>query len=364
MDSAVAALLALEAGHEVVAVTLELWSDPAGDGERSCCSPQTVSHARALAHRMGLAHLTLDLRDSFRREVVADFVAELRAGRTPNPCVRCNGLVRFEEMLGLAERLGAGRLATGHYARLGGDDDDRPLLRAAADPVKDQAYMLSRLEPDALRRLWFPLGELAKPRVRELAAEAGLAVARRPDSQDLCFLAGTGRDAFLARHAGSSGADPENPRRPGEIVSLDGTVLARHDGHERFTVGQRRGLGVAGPDPLFVIRKDARENRVWVGPRAALSAGRVLLRDAVLHRDGPVVDGVKLRYRAEPVPCRVEGERRRGTHEALSLVLERPVEGIAPGQTACLLDGDRVVGAAVIAEQEAEPALRGGGHGD
>src|SRR5947209_1323313 len=204
VDSAVAALLC---GPEAVAVTLELWASPENDAETSCCSASAVRHARALAHRMGLAHLTLDLREAFRAGVVDPWVREHAEGLTPNPCVRCNGFVRLDAMLELADRLGCRALATGHYARVTGDG----LLRAAADPAKDQAYMLARLSPESIARMRFPLGELTKPEVRALAEEAGLPVARRPDSQDLCFLAGTGRREFLARH----GALRE---RPGGIV--------------------------------------------------------------------------------------------------------------------------------------------------
>src|SRR5919107_5462737 len=171
VDSAAAAQLALDAGDEVVAVTLELWSDPATDGERSCCSPQAVTGARALAHGMGLPHLTLDLRERFRAEVVDDFLGEYAGGRTPNPCVHCNGEVRFDAMLALAADLGAARLATGHYARIAWDADG-PLIRTAVDAGKDQSYMLARLRPDALRRVWFPLGEHTKPHVREIARAA------------------------------------------------------------------------------------------------------------------------------------------------------------------------------------------------
>ncbi len=360
VDSAVAARLALEEGDEVVAVTLELWSDPANDGERSCCSPQAVAGARALAHAMGLPHLTLDLREAFRREVVDDFVREHAAGRTPNPCVRCNGRVRFEEMLTLADRLGARRLATGHYARIDRDGDG-PLLASAADANKDQAYMLARLDPEDLGRMHFPLGGRTKPQVRERARRAGLAVADRAESQDLCFLAGVGKRGFLREHGGAGTAAPTKARAAvatptlpraveprGEIVSVSGDVLGHHDGQHDYTVGQRRGLGVAAAEPLYVLSKDAPSERVTVGPRSALATAAVELEDAVLHRDADRVDAVKLRYRSEPVPCRVEGAPRRGTHGNLSLTLAHPVDGVAPGQTACLLAGDRVVGCATI----------------
>jgi tRNA-uridine 2-sulfurtransferase len=336
VDSAAAAQLALDAGDEVVAVTLELWAHPENDAERSCCSPAAVIGARALAHSMGIPHFTLDLREAFRAAVVDDFISEYDAGRTPNPCVRCNGMVRFDGMLELAASLGAARLATGHYARIARDDSG-PLVAAAVDPRKDQSYMLARLEPETLERLSFPLGELEKPQVRELARVAGLPVADKRESQDLCFLAGVGPREFLRRHGGRA--------EPGEIVDLDGTVVGRHEGQREFTVGQRRGLSVSAEEPLYVVAKDARRNRVAVGPRRSLSTRRVSVRAAQLHRPAGVVDAVKLRYRQEPIPCRAvpTGDDR------VELELEHDAVGVAPGQTACLLRGDAVVGAGVIA---------------
>ena len=336
VDSAVAALLLGRAGGEVAAVTLELWADDGHDGSRSCCSAHAVRTARDVAHGLGLPHLTLDLRAEFRAGVVDPWLEGHAAGETPNPCVRCNGHVRLDAMIDLAGRLGAAALATGHYARIA-EDSDGPLLRVAADPAKDQSYMLCALASDSLARLRFPLGELSKPRVRELAAEAGLAVASRRDSQDLCFLAGTRRDAFLARH-GRVRSDE------GEIVDAAGRALGRHRGHHRFTVGQRRGLGVAAREPLYVLATDARSNRVVVGPRAGLRTERVRVRDAVLHRPAARVDGAKLRYRSAPVGARVVGAA-----PDLELSLSQPVLGAAPGQTACLLDGELVVGWGTIA---------------
>jgi tRNA-specific 2-thiouridylase len=341
VDSAVAAHLALERGDDVVAVTLELWSDPAADGTQSCCSPQAVVTARALAHGMGLPHVTLDLRDDFRRHVVDDFLDGQATGLTPNPCVRCNGLVRFDAMVALADRLGAARLATGHYARLGRDARG-PLVRRAADPDKDQSYMLARLSPAILDRLEFPLGGLAKPRVRAIAREAGLPVADRAESQDLCFLAGTSGPDFVRRHGTPASGG-------GEVVDLDGRTLGRHGGQHLFTVGQRRGLGVSAPEPLYVVRKE--RQRVVVGPRHALSRTVVEIGGAVLHRAGEEVDGVKLRYRSAAVPCSVEGSPPAGRHRRLTLDLGHAVQGVAPGQVACLLRGDEVIGVATIRQQ-------------
>jgi tRNA-specific 2-thiouridylase len=340
VDSAVAAQLAIDAGHDVLAVTLELWSEPGVDGTKSCCSPQAVTHARALAHRMGLPHVTLDVRAGFRSEVVQDFVDELGAGRTPNPCVRCNGHVRFDAMLDYARAAGAARLATGHYARIARDAHG-PLVRAAADPAKDQAYMLARLSPRDLDRVWFPLGELEKPQVRELARAAALPVAERPESQDLCFLSGTTSEDFVSRHGG--------PSQPGEIVDLDGRTLGEHEGQHRFTVGQRRGIGVAAREPLYVLRKDAETGSVTVGPREALATSTVSVAGVMLHRDAAEVDRVKLRYRSAPAACRISADAGPGRHRALRIELDEPVHGVAPGQTACLMRGDSVIGFATIA---------------
>ncbi len=342
VDSAVAAQL-VSAEGDAVAVTLELWTDSENDAERSCCSSSAVAQARALAHSMGLAHFTVDLRDEFRAGVVEPFIAGYAGGETPNPCVGCNGHVRLDAMLELGERLGADKLATGHYARLAETGDERgPLLRTAADPAKDQTYMLAALAPASLSRLRFPLGELHKPQVRELAAAAGLPVAAKADSQDLCFLAGTNRARFLARHGGLDD-------RPGPLVDTDGTVLASHLGQHRFTVGQRRGIGVSRGEPLYVLDKDPAGRRVIVGPRSALRTSRVAVRGARLHRSGSRVNQVKLRYRSRPLRARLAGDPAAGRHRALSVELADPVEGAAPGQLACLMDGELVVGWGTIA---------------
>jgi tRNA-specific 2-thiouridylase len=338
VDSAVAALLERRRGAEVIAVTLKLWADRHTDGARSCCSPEAVVGARELAHGLGLPHLTLDLEAAFRESVVEGFLRGHEAGRTPNPCVVCNGEVRIDAMLALARRVGASALATGHYARIV-DDGAGPLLAAPADAAKDQTYMLSAVRPESLAALRFPLADLTKAQTRELAADAGLPVARKRESQDLCFLAGEGKRAFLARHS-------RLRERSGEIVDRGGRVLGRHRGHHNFTVGQRRGLGVAAGDPLYVLSTDAAANRVVVGPRAALATRTVHVRDAVLLRDGDRVDRVKLRYRSLPIGCAVEGAA--GMHPELRLELAEPAFGVAPGQAACLMDGGLVVGHATI----------------
>ncbi len=334
VDSAVAALLcAREPGAEVCAVTLELWRDPENDAEASCCSASAVRVARSLAHRMGLPHLTVDLRAEFRAGVVDPYLADHAAGLTPNPCVRCNGHVRLDAMVDLADRLGAAALATGHYARVRDG-----LLALAADPAKDQTYMLAASSPATIARLRFPLGDLTKPEVRELAEAAGLPVARAPESQDLCFLAGTGKARFLARHGRLRDRD-------GAIVDRQGRELGRHRGHHHYTVGQRRGLGLSTPDAdglpeaLYVLGTDADANTVTVGPRDALATTRVRLRGLTLHRPPDEVDAVKLRYRQRPLAARLEGD---------DVVLAEPMDGAAPGQAAVLLAGDRIVGSAWI----------------
>ena len=326
VDSAVAAILS-DADSGAVAVTLELWADTDNDGERSCCSAAAVRGARRLAHELGLPHFTLDLRAEFRGGVVDPWLREHADGLTPNPCVRCNGHVRLDAMLDFADRLGAATLTTGHYARR----TDDGLLRLAADPAKDQTYMLAALGRDALARLRFPLGEHTKAHVRALAEQAGLAVAHKPESQDLCFLAGTGRATFLARHGGLR-------TRPGDIVDSGGRVLGRHDGHHGFTVGQRKGLGVAAAQPLYVLATDARENTVTVGTREQLATSTVRVRGLRLHGDEP--DAVRLRYHAPALPCRLDGNQ---------IHLDEPFDGAAPGQTAVFLRGDAIVGCATIA---------------
>ena len=346
VDSAVALL---RAGPGAIGVTLRLWLDPQGpDAERACCSPEAVLAARATCHRLGLPHVTLDLREEFRRAVVEPFVRGYAAGETPNPCIRCNGSFRFAELLAFAERAGAGRLATGHYARIV-ERDGRLLLARATDERKDQSYMLARLDPRFLDRLWFPLGEQGKDETRAEAVRAGLEVASRAESQEACFLAGGDYRDFLARH-GLAAED-------GPVVDEQGNELGRHAGFWRFTPGQRKGIGVAAGEPLYALRSEPGTNAVVVGPRAALATDEVTARGR-LHVELDRAE-VKLRYRSPPVGASVTS-----TDGGFRLRLDRPAYGVAPGQTAVLYDRDAVVGAGTIEPAETlatTSAFRSGG---
>jgi tRNA-specific 2-thiouridylase len=330
VDSAVALL---RAGPHAIGVTLRLWLDPAGpDSERACCSPEAVIAARETCHSLRLPHVTLDLREEFRRAVVDPFVASYARGETPNPCGRCNGSFRFDELLAFAERAGAAKLWTGHYARIL-ERDGRRLLARAADPDKDQSYMLATLDPAQLERIEFPLGELTKAETRAEAGAAGLAVAGRRESQEACFLAGDDYRTFLERR-GLNGAD-------GAIVDEDGNELGRHDGFWRYTPGQRRGIGIAAAQPLYALRSDAGTNTLVVGPRGSLACTAVEAT-GTLHLPVERV-AAKLRYRSDPVPARVLPQP-----GGFALQLDEPVYGVAPGQIAVLYDGGAVVGCGVV----------------
>ena len=330
VDSAVALLRARQGA---VGVTLRLWIDPAApDAERACCSPEAVIAARETCHALGLPHVTLDLREEFRRAVVAPFVRDYVRGQTPNPCIRCNGSFRFAELLAFADRAGASRLATGHYARTV-EHRGRKLLARAVDPDKDQSYMLGRLDPRLLDRIWFPLGDQTKEETRAEASRAGLAVARRGDSQEACFLGGGDYREFLRRH----GAEEET----GEIVDEAGRAVGSHGGFWRFTPGQRRGLGVAAAQPLYVLRTDPRANRVVVGPRESLAIETISARGRLYVRVNRAE--VKWRYRSPAVPASVEQ-----TEHGFRLALNEPAHGVACGQAAVLYEDGAVVGAGVV----------------
>ena len=330
VDSAVALL---RARPHAVGVTLRLWLDPAGpDAERACCSPEAVIAARQTCHALGVPHVTLDLREEFRRAVVESFVRGYARGETPNPCTRCNGAFRFAELLAFARRAGAARLATGHYARVV-EHRGRRLLARAADREKDQSYMLAQLDPCRLDRVWFPLGDQRKEETRAEAARAGLAVAGRTDSQEACFLAGGDYREFLERH----GVRAEE----GVVLDEDGRELGRHAGFWRFTPGQRRGLGVASGVPLYALGTDAKTNTVVAGPREALARRRMKATGRLFV---PVTRAeVKVRHRSPGVPAAVEP-----APHGFDALLDVPAYGVSPGQTAVLYEEDVVVGSGVV----------------
>ncbi len=330
VDSAVALL---RAGPDAIGVTLRLWLDPAGpDSERACCSPAAVIAARETCHALGVPHVTLDLREEFRQAVVAPFVRAYARGETPNPCGRCNGSFRFAELLAFADRAGAEKLWTGHYARVV-ERDGRRLLARAADPQKDQSYMLARLDPALLDRIEFPLGDGTKAETRAEAARAGLAAAERRESQEACFLAGDDYRAFLGRN-GLAASD-------GPVVDESGRELGRHEGAWRYTPGQRRGIGVAAAEPLYALRTDVATNTVVVGPRGALACTSVEVRGR-LHVPVERADA-KLRHRSPSLPARVEP-----TPAGYRLELEEPAYGVASGQVVALYDGEALVGSGVV----------------
>lgn len=332
VDSAVALL---RASPDAVGVTLRLWQDPAApDGERACCSPSAVAAARSTCHALGLPHVTLDLREEFLDAVVDPFVAAYEEGRTPNPCIRCNGAFRFRELLEFAERAGAESLSTGHYARIV-ERDGRFLVARAVDTEKDQSYMLATVDPTILDRVRFPLGEQTKEETRAEAARAGLAAAVRPESQEACFLGGDDYRSFLERRGLRSAA--------GDVVDEDGRTLGSHEGYWRFTAGQRRGLGIASSRPLYVLRTDPGANRVVVGSHDATAVSSVRVEGRLY---APVERAeAKLRYRSPAVPAAVSA-----SDGGFALELEEPAHAVAPGQAAVLYDDGVVVGAGVITD--------------
>jgi tRNA-uridine 2-sulfurtransferase len=331
VDSAVALL---RAGPKAVGVTLRLWLDPEGpDTERACCSPESVIAARRTCHALGIPHVTLDAREDFLRAIVEPFVRGYERGETPNPCISCNGFFRFGRLLAFAKQAGAGRLVTGHYARVV-RHRGRTLLARGVDPEKDQSYMLARLDPRVLDRISFPLGEQGKAETRAEAARAGLEAAGRPESQEACFLGGDDYRAFLQRRG--LGATP------GEIVDEDGRVLGHHDGFWAFTPGQRKGLGVSAGAPVYTLKTVPQRNAVVVGPREALARWTVRATGR-LFVDVDRAD-VKLRYRSPAIKGSVAPVSR-----GFRVRLDEPAFGVATGQAAVLYEQDVVVGAGRVA---------------
>jgi tRNA-specific 2-thiouridylase len=334
VDSSVVAALAAEAGAEVVGVTLQLYdSGAAAARPGACCAGADIRDARAVADRLGIAHYVIDMEARFRAAVMDSFADSYARGQTPVPCVECNKTVKFTDLLALAQGLGAEALLTGHYVqRL--DGPDGPELHRGADPAKDQSYFLWTTTQAQLDYLRFPLGGLAKAVVRGEAQRFGLAVAAKPDSQDICFVGGSDYAAVVER------LRPELAT-PGDIVDLAGRAIGHHGGIHRFTVGQRRGLDIGGsPEPLYVIAIDAAANRVIAGPRAALAVAAMRLEG--INALAPLAGDVTVKVRSmAPLAT--------GVWTGDSLVFDSPQFGVAPGQAAVAYSGSRVLGGATIA---------------
>lgn len=339
VDSSTAAALLARAGHEVFGVSMRVAGKLGGPRGRSCCSPDDLEDARAAARRLEIPFYVANVEARFEEKVVAPFVEDYVAGRTPNPCVACNADVKFDWLLARARALGA-KLATGHYARIE-QREGRLALCTAADAAKDQTYFLYGLGQDALRDVLFPVGVLEKRDVRAVASSAGLPNAAKAESQEICFVDDGDAAGFVALRA-------PGRVRAGEIVSTEGEVLGRHGGVHRFTVGQRRGLGVAGPAPRYVVRLEADSGRVVVGSPEEASRDRFEIEEARWVAGapplGPLTVRVKVRHRHEGETGTVRaGER------AAEVRLARPVRGVAPGQAAVFYSGDEVVGGGRIA---------------
>ncbi|MDO5501189.1 MAG: tRNA 2-thiouridine(34) synthase MnmA [Propionibacteriaceae bacterium] len=342
VDSAVAAARMVAGGHQVTGVHLALSKNPQSfrSGARGCCSIEDSHDARRAADKLGIPFYVWDFSDEFRDDVIEDFVSEYAAGRTPNPCLRCNEKIKFAAVLRRSRALGFDLVATGHYARLS-QGPDGPELRRAVDPAKDQSYVLGMLDADQLRHCAFPLGDTVKTEVRAEAERRGLRVARKPDSHDICFIPTGDTAGFLERRLGP---------QPGEIVDEAGVRLGEHQGTHRFTVGQRKGLRVGTPAadgrPRYVLSISPVERRVVVGPKESLDIATIeAIRPTWTQHPltGRWRGLVQVRAHGEPMPALVEP-----TADRLFIHLDQPAQGIAPGQGVVLYADDLVVGSGTI----------------
>ncbi|HEX8362480.1 MAG TPA: tRNA 2-thiouridine(34) synthase MnmA [Longimicrobium sp.] len=342
VDSSVAAALLVEQGHRVIGVTMKTfcYSEAEGNGPgKSCCGLDGIMDARSVADRLGIPHYVFDVEREFTRDVIDDFVREYASGRTPNPCVRCNGNTKFRDLLRRGAMLGCDAIATGHYARMGTDAEGRPVLLRGVDPKKDQSYFLWALPPEILPQLMFPLGELTKPQVRGKARELGLTTAEKPESMEICFVpTGNYVDVLEKRLEPGHAA-----LAPGKLVTTTGEVIGDHTGFARFTVGQRKGLPGGRSLPLYVLgsRPDTRE--VVVGSAEELDRREVTIGELNWLAAEPAIGAaiqVQIRSRAAAVPAIVHALRN-GTIE---LALDEPQRAVTPGQSAVLFDGATVLG--------------------
>lgn len=342
VDSSVAAALLVEQGHEVVGVHMKLHDAPGSASGKTCCGLDDALDARRVADALGIPFYVSNLQAEFKQAVVDDLVQSYARGYTPSPCIQCNGVLKFRVLLSRALAMGATHLATGHYARIG----EGPALRAAADPAKDQSYFLFPVTTEALQRTLFPLGELSKGEVRERARALGLVTADKAESQELCFLPEGDHASFVDARTERDGA--------GEIVDEQGTVLGTHDGYWRFTIGQRRGLGVALGEPAYVVRIEPETRRVVVSTDRDRVSHAGLVARGCNWFDRPEPDRlvrVRIRHRGTLVPCRV------GPGEAPMVTFEEPAWAVARGQAAVFYAGDRVLGGGWIERSlDATPA--------
>ena len=349
VDSSVAAALLKQAGYDVVGITLQLYDHGAAVGRKgACCAGQDIYDARRVAEALDMPHYVLDYESRFRAAVMEDFAEGYLAGETPIPCVRCNQTVKFRDLLATARELGAAAMATGHYVRRATGPGGAEMHRAA-DPAKDQSYFLFATTAEQLDFLRFPLGGLGKAETRALAERFGLAVADKPDSQDICFVPEGGYARIVEK------LRPE-AAEPGEIVDLEGRVMGRHEGIIGYTIGQRKGLGIGGrkdsTDPLYVVRLEPETRRVVIGPREALACGTVRLGEVNWLGGGPIPGKgarvqVKLRSTMEVAPATLYPSA-----DGAEAVLDDPAHGVSPGQACVFYDGERVLGGGWILREE------------
>ncbi len=346
VDSSVAAYLLKREGYEVIGAFLRLGEGGvAAEKSRACCTVEDAIDARRVADRLEIPFYSFNYAESFRR-VIDYFVAEYQEGRTPNPCGRCNQWIKFDVFHGLARDLGASHVATGHYARVTRSEHEAS-LRRGLDPLKDQSYFMAMLPYATLQECIFPVGEMTKPEVRRLAAEGSLPVVDKAESREICFVPGNDYRRVIASRAPGA-------MQPGAIVDAEGVVLGEHEGYQGFTIGQRRGLGIAAGEPRYVLRTDPATNRVVIGRAEELMATRFRVSEPswLLPEppELPLRAEVQIRYRSRAAPCTV----RRGAGTELEVTLDSPRFAIAPGQAAVFYAGDRVLGGGWI--EPAEPA--------